>query len=55
MGNVFSNRYIHCADTEIIEYSRRGEFNFDDRIKLVDHLESSRPSRCLGELELSNT
>lgn len=41
MGNVFY-RYIHCADTEIVEYSRKGEFGFDDSIKLVDHLD--RPS-----------
>ena len=38
MGNVFY-RYIDCADTEIVEYSRRGGDSVDDNIKLVDHLE----------------
>ena len=38
MGNVFS-RFIGCADTEIIEYSRRGSDCSDDNIKLMDYLE----------------
>ena len=60
MGNVF-HRCIHCADTEIIEYSRKGEFGSDDSIKLVDRLECPRSSpqpdsidiELLSELESS--
>ena len=46
MGNVVF-RYIGCADTETIEYSREGRADTDDNIKLVDHLE-------FVELEFNN-
>ena len=53
MGNAFS-RYIHCADTEIIEYSRRGGSDTDDNIKLVDHLGSPYVDIEFIELEFDD-
>ena len=38
MGNVVF-RYIGCADTEIVEYSRKSEDSDNDNVKLVDRLE----------------
>ena len=38
MGNVVS-RYIGCADTEIVEYSRGGGDSADDNVRLVERLE----------------
>ena len=38
MGNVVF-RYIGCADTEIVEYSRKSEDSDNDNVKLMDHLE----------------
>ena len=51
MGNVFY-RYIGCADTEIIEYSREGEDNPDDNVKLMDHLEFVELELDESEIEI---